>query len=48
MGKNILKQEMRRFWNKLQAPKLKIVDFANSVDLDDAARNEPPHLNLRC
>ena len=23
-------------------------EFANSVDLDEMAHNEPPHLDLRC
>ena len=27
---------------------MKIVDIANSVDLDEAVNNEPPHLNLHC
>ena len=26
----------------------KITEFANSVDLDEVAHNEPPHLNLHC
>ena len=30
------------------APEMKIVEFANSVDPDEAAHNEPPHLNLHC
>ena len=30
----------------LKAPKLKIVKFSNSVDLDEVAHNEPPHLAL--
>ena len=25
-----------------------IAEFANSVDLDEVAHNEPPHLNLHC
>ena len=31
-----------------KAPKMKIhvVDFANSVDSDEVAHNEPPHLDL--
>ena len=33
----------------LKVPKIKIVDFANSVDPDEVAReNEPPHLDLHC
>ena len=27
---------------------MKIVEFANSVDLDEVAHNEPPHLDLHC
>ena len=30
----------------LQVPDSKIAEIANSVDLDEAAHNEPPHLNL--
>ena len=30
-----------------EAPKLKIAEFANSVDLNEA-HNEPPHLDLHC
>ena len=26
----------------------KIAEFANSVDLDEVAHNEPPHLELHC
>ena len=26
----------------------KIAEFANSVDLDEVAHNEPPHLDLHC
>ena len=26
----------------------KIAEFANSVDLDEVAQNEPPHLDLHC
>ena len=25
-----------------------IAEFANSVDLDEVAHNEPPHLDLHC
>ena len=25
-----------------------MAEFANSVDLDEVAHNEPPHLDLRC
>ena len=27
---------------------MKIAEFANSVDLDEVAHNEPPHLDLYC
>ena len=27
---------------------MKIAEFANSVDLDEVAHNEPPHLDLHC
>ena len=26
----------------------KIAEFANSVDVDEVAYNEPPHLDLQC
>ena len=26
----------------------KTIEFANSVDLDEVAHNEPPHLDLHC
>ena len=32
----------------LKVPKMKKADFANSKDLDEVARNEPPHLELYC
>ena len=32
----------------LLVPELKIAEFANSVDLDEVAHNEPPHLDLHC
>ena len=32
----------------LKAPKLKVIEFANHVDLDEAAHDEPPHLDLHC
>ena len=28
--------------------KMKMVEFANSVDQDEVAQNEPPHLDLPC
>ena len=27
---------------------MKISEFANSIDLDEVAHNEPPHLDLHC
>ena len=32
----------------LKLPETKVAKFANSVDLDEAAHNEPPHLDLCC
>ena len=32
----------------LKAPKLKIAEFANSVDSDEAAHDELPHLDPHC
>ena len=32
----------------LKAQETKIVDFANSIDQDEAAHNELPHLDLHC
>ena len=32
----------------LYLPVTKIAEFANSVDLDDVAHNEPPHQDLHC
>ena len=32
----------------LQVPEMKKAEFANSVDLDEVAHNEPPHLDLYC
>ena len=29
-------------------PRMKIAEFANSVDPDEVAHNEPPHLDLHC
>ena len=31
-----------------EVPETKIVEFANSVDPDEVAHNEPPHLDLYC
>ena len=32
----------------LSLPETKIAEFANSIDLDEVAHNEPPHQDLRC
>ena len=32
----------------LQVPETKIAEFAYSLDLDEVAHNEPPHLDLDC
>ena len=32
----------------IKGPQMKKVKFANSVDPDEAALNEPPHLNRHC
>ena len=32
----------------LKVPKTKLVEFANSVEPDEVAHNEPPHLDLHC
>ena len=32
----------------LQVPVTKIAEFANSLDLDEVAHDEPPHLHLHC
>ena len=32
----------------LEVQKLKIVEFANSIDSDDSVYNEPPHLGGHC
>ena len=32
----------------LTGQKMKIIEFANSTDLDEVAQYEPPHLNLYC
>ena len=29
-------------------PDMKIAEFANSVDLDEVAHDEPPHVDLHC
>ena len=32
----------------LEVPETKKSEFTNSVDLDEVAPNEPPHLELHC
>ena len=32
----------------VKAPKTNTAEFANSVDPDEVAHNEPPHLDLHC
>ena len=32
----------------LKLPETKVAEFANSVDLDEVAHHEPPHLDLYC
>ena len=29
-------------------PEMQIAEFANNVDLDEVAHNDPPHLDLHC
>ena len=36
------------FLLNLLVPETKIAEIANSVDLDDLAHDEPPHLDLHC
>ena len=36
------------FFLSLYVTEMKIAEFANSVDLDEVAHNEPPHLDLHC
>ena len=31
-----------------EVPETKITEFANSVDLDEVAHYEPPHLDIHC
>ena len=37
-----------KFDSKCTLTETKIAEFANSVDLDEMAHNEPPHLDLHC
>ena len=34
--------------NSLSIPEMKIAEYVNSVDLDEEAHIEPPHLDLHC
>ena len=34
------------FFGALKAPEMNIAEFANSVDFDEVAHNEPPHQDL--
>ena len=34
--------------NSLNTRDEKIAEFANSIDLDEVAHDEPPHLDLHC
>ena len=40
--------ERKFFPLTLYLPVTKIAEFANSVDLDEVAHYEPPHLDLHC
>ena len=37
-----------RMNNNVRVPETKLAEFANSVDLDEIAHNEPLHLDLHC
>ena len=37
-----------RFNSLLKLQETKIAEFANSVDLDEVAHNEPPHQDQQC
>ena len=41
-------QARKSYFGTLQLPEIKIAEFANSVDLDEVAHDEPPHLDLYC
>ena len=38
----------KQLYIKTVLPEMKIAEFANSVDLDEVAHPEPPHLDLYC
>ena len=44
---NELKYQFLVAFNSLSTRE-KIAEFANSLDLDEVAYNEPPHLDLHC
>ena len=35
-------------FTKHQEMRIHVINFANGVDSDEAAHNEPPHLDLHC
>ena len=37
-----------KYIKTLYLPVTKLAEFANSVDLDEVAHYEPPHLDLHC
>ena len=39
---------LTRYFLTVCATVMKIAEFANSVDPDEVALNEPPHLDLHC
>ena len=36
------------YYLTLISPKMKTIEFADSVDLGEVAHHEPPHLDLHC
>ena len=45
---SISASQEKRWYFTLYVPEMKIAEFANSVDLDEVAHYEPPHLDLHC
>ena len=45
--KTTMQQQQQRLSFTLKN-KVKIIELANSIDLDEAAHNEMPHLDLHC
>ena len=43
MTQTVIQPELNSLWTSD-----KIAEFANSVDLNEVAHNEPPHLDLHC